>query len=188
MTLSLRIGTAAIALGAALPAFTLAQTMKPGLWEVATQMQGAAGGKMEAAMAEMQKQMAAMSPEQRKMLEDSMARQGIKMAGASGGGMKVQMCMTKEMIDRNEVAAQQHGDCTQTRAPRSGNTMKFSFECSKPPSKGEGQVTFNGPESYSMRVNTTTTVQGRSESMEMQGSGKWLSADCGNVKPPPMPK
>lgn len=172
----------------AMPAESFAQTMKPGLWEITTQMQGAAGGKMEAAMAEMQKQLAAMTPEQRKMLEDTMAKQGIKMAGAAGSGMKVQMCMTQEMIDRNEVTARQQGDCTQSRSPRSGNTMKFSFECSKPPSKGEGQVTFNGPESYSMRVNTTTTLQGRSESMEMQGSGKWLSADCGTVKPLPLPK
>ena len=192
MTLSLRTSLfragATALLCAALPALTAAQTMKPGLWEITTQVQGAAGGKMDTAMAEMQKQMANMTPEQRKMIEERMGKHGMKLGAAPGGGMQMQMCMTKEMIERNEVGAQQHGDCTQTRSPRSGNTMKFTFECSKPPSKGEGQVTFNGPESYSMRVNTTTTMQGRSEAMEMQGSGKWLSADCGNVKPPPMPK
>lgn len=170
----------------ATPATTAAQTMKPGLWEITSQMQGAAGSKVDAAMAEMQKQMAGMSPEQRKMIEDSMAKQGVKLAGSAGGGMKVQMCMTREMIERNEVASSQQGDCTQTRSPRSGNTLKFSFECTKPPSKGEGLITFDGAEAYTMKV--TTTIKGKAESMEMQGSGKWLSADCGNVKPPPVTK
>jgi hypothetical protein len=170
------------------PALTAAQTMRPGLWEITTQMQGAAGGKMDAAMAEMQKRLASMTPEQRKMVEDSMAKQGMKMGGAPGGGMKMQMCMTQEMVDRNEVTSSQHGNCTETRSPRMGNSMKFSFECTNPPSKGEGMVTFSGPDSYAMKLTTTTTVQGKSDSMDMQGSGKWLSADCGKVKPLPSPK
>jgi hypothetical protein len=151
-------------------------------------MQGASSGKMDAAMVEMQKQLASMTPEQRKMFEDRMGKQGIKIGAAPGGGMKMQTCMTQEMVDRNDIAARQQGDCTQTRSPRTGNTMKFAFECTKPPSKGEGSVTFSSPEAYSMKLSTTTTMQGKSESMDMQGSGKWLSADCGSVKPLPNPK
>lgn len=189
MKLSHRLGAAATAaFFLAAPALSRAQTMKPGLWEITTQMPGGSGGKMDAAMAEMQKQMASMTPEQRKMVEDRMGKQGMVVSGGAGGGMKMKMCMTQEMVDRNEVASRQQGDCTQTRSPRSGNTMKFAFECTKPPSKGEGQVTFNGPDSYSMKVTSTTTVQGKPESMEMQGSGKWLGSDCGNVKPIPNPK
>jgi hypothetical protein len=171
-----------------IPGITSAQSMRPGLWEITTQMQGASGGKMDAAMAEMQKQMAAMSPDQRKMVEERMAKQGMKFGGAPGGGMKMQMCMTQEMVDRNEVASRQQGNCTQTRSPRTGNSMKFAFECTNPSSKGEGTVTFSGPDAYAMKLTTTTTVQGKAESMDMQGSGKWLSADCGNVKPLPTPK
>ena len=160
-----------------------AQTMKPGLWEITNQMQGAAGGQM----AEMQKQMASMPPEQRKMMEDMMAKQGMQMGKASGGGMAVKVCMTKEMVERNEVAQQQDG-CTHTTSPRSGNTMKFAFVCTKPPSRGDGQVTFVSPEAYTMQMKAVTTVKGKEEAMDMQASGKWLGTDCGNIKPLSAPK
>ena len=189
MKLSHRLAVAASAVCLlSAPAITSAQTMRPGLWEITTQMQGAAGGKMDAAMAEMQKQLATMTPEQRKMVEERMGQHGVKLGSAPGGGMKVQMCMTQEMVDRNEIGTRQQGDCTQTRSPRSGNAMKFAFECTKPPSKGEGTVTFSGLEAYAMKLITTTTLQGKPETMEMQGSGKWLAADCGSVKPIPSPK
>jgi hypothetical protein len=105
---------------AALPA--AAQTLKPGLWEVTNKMQGGSG-QMQNAMSEMQKQMASMPPEQRKMIEEQMAKSGVKMgAGGPAGGMSMQICMTKEMVEKNEVPAQQ-GDCKTTSQARSGNTM-----------------------------------------------------------------
>lgn len=182
------IGFAAVLLAAS--AITAgAQTMKPGLWEIATQMQGGSG-ETAGAMAQAQKQMESMPPEQRKMMQDMMAKQGVQM-GASGGGMAVKICMTQEMVDRNEVSARQstsQNDCTHTNSPRVGNTMKFSFVCTKPPSSGEGQVTFTSPEAYSMKMTTTTTMRGKPEKMEMQNTGRWLGTDCGTVKPMAMPK
>jgi hypothetical protein len=164
-----------------------AETIKPGLWEITTQMQGGGSGHMTQAMAEMQKAMADMSPEQRKMMQDMMAKQGVQMGAASGGGMAVKVCMTQEMIDRNDMGTQQ-GDCTHTTTPRMGSSMKYSFSCTKPPSSGEGEVRFNSRESYSTKMAMTTTVKGKPEKMDMQGSGKWLGADCGNIKPVGIPK
>ena len=46
-----------------------AQNMKPGLWEISQKMQ-TGSGEMEKAMADMQKELAAMAPEQRKMMQD----------------------------------------------------------------------------------------------------------------------
>ncbi len=173
---------ACIALAAA--ASTSAQTLKPGLWEITNQMQGASGSKMDAAMAQMQKQMAAMSPEQRKMVEDMMAKKGMQMGAAPGGGMAMKICITPEMAARNDVAPQQHGRCTHTPAPRSGNTQKFSYTCTQPPSHGEGEVTFTSPEAYTMAMKTVTTIKGQEETMDMKASGKWLGSDCGTIKPP----
>ncbi len=171
--------------------FASAQTMKPGLWEITTQMQGGSG-EMASAMAEAQKQMENMPPEQRKMVQDMMAKQGIQLGAGGGGGMSIKVCMTQEMVDRSVVASRQSSDnqneCTQTNSPRSGNSMKFAFVCTKPPSSGEGQVTFTSPEAYSMKMASTTTVKGKPEKMDMQTSGRWLGGDCGTVKPFPMPK
>ncbi|MDB5874078.1 MAG: hypothetical protein JWQ07_3520 [Ramlibacter sp.] len=174
-TFVLAAALAAIASGAG------AQQLKPGLWEINNKMQGAG---MDDRNAQMQQQLANMPADQRKMVEEMMAKQGVK-AGA-GGGMSVKICMTKEMVERNEVGAQR-GDCTTTQQSRSGNTMKMAFTCTNPPSSGEGQVTFASPESYSMRMNVSTVVQGKPEKVSMEGNGKWLGTDCGSVKPVAVP-
>ena len=180
----MRVALAAVATAAAsavLPAG--AQSLKPGLWAVTNRMQGGSG-QMQDAMAEMQKQLASMPPEQRKMMEEQMAKSGVKMGSAGpAGGMSVKICMTREMVEKNEVPGQQ-GDCKTTSQGRSGNTMKMAFTCTNPPSSGEGQVTYNGSEGYTSRTTMSTQVQGKPEKMTMEGSGKWLGADCGTTKPP----
>ena len=117
---SLLLASAALAFASG----AYAQTTKPGLWEITNKMQSSSG-EMEKAMANMEKQMASMPPEQRKQMQDMMAKQGMSMGSASGGGMSMKVCITKEMAERNELPQQQQGDCKTTRSPVSGNTMKF---------------------------------------------------------------
>lgn len=163
-----------------------AQSMKSGLWEITQQMKMDSGG-MNDKMAAMQQQMAQMPPEQRKMMEDMMARQGIRMGAAGPGSMSIKTCMTREMAERNQIPTQQ-GDCTSTSSPRVGNTMKVAFTCTRPPSSGEGEITFSGSDAYSMKMKVNTQAGGKPETMDMEGSGKWLGADCGDVKPAASPK
>lgn len=165
----------------ALSAAAGAQSLKPGLWEVTHKMQ-AGNARTDQAMAQMQQQLASMPPEKRKMMEEMMARQGVKLGTGAGGGMSVQVCVTKEMAERNEMPSQQ-GNCKTTTQPRTGNTLKMSFTCTSPPSSGEGQFTFSSPEAYSMKMAVNSQVRGKPETMNMEGSGKWLAADCGSVKP-----
>ncbi|MEJ6021018.1 DUF3617 domain-containing protein [Ramlibacter sp. PS4R-6] len=176
---------AAAALLAAAP-FAFAQSMKPGLWEISNKMQSSSG-QMEQGMAQMQQQMANMPPEQRKMVEDMMKQRGMSMGGGSGGGMTVKFCMSKEMAERREIPSQR-GDCKTTRQQMTGNTMKMAFTCTNPPSSGEGEVTFQGPEAYQMKMVVHTQVQGKPETVNMQGSGRWLGADCGDIKPMAAPQ
>ena len=166
------VAAACTALGAS------AQNLKPGLWEVQHRMKG--NPEMERQMEEARKQIAAMPPEQRKQMESMMTGRGIQMGM---GGNAVRMCLTKEMVERNEIPAQQ-GDCRMTNQQRSGNTLKVNFTCTHPPSSGESQMTFNSPESYTMRTTATSSIEGRVEKMTVEGTGKWLGADCGSLKPP----
>lgn len=163
-----------------------AQNLKPGLWEITNKMQ-TAGGQQQQPMAELQKQLESMPPAQRKQMEDMLAERGMKMGTNSAGGMAMKICMTKEMVEKNEMPAHQ-GDCKTTHQSRSGNTMKMGFACANPPSSGEGQVTFTSPEAYSSKMAITSTVQGKPEKVTMDATGKWLGADCGNVKPILAPK
>ena len=156
-----------------------AQTQAPGLWEHSFTMKSD-DGRMEKAMAEMQKQMAAMSPEQRKQMEGAMASRGVKL-GATGNSVKV--CVTKEEAAKPPEARMNAGNCTQKDMQRSGNTMKFKYECTQPPSTGEGEMTFVSDKAYSGKTTVTSQVAGRPQQMNMEMQGKWLSSDCGDVKP-----
>ena len=174
---------AAIAAAAAAPAW--AQNLKPGLWEITSK---SSSPQMDQAMAEMQKQMASMPPAQRKQMEEMMARQGVKMSPGAGGAMTIQMCMTEEMTRRDTPPMDARGDCKITQQRKTGNTTHMAYTCANPPSSGEGSFTYNGPESYSNKMMVKTTVQGKPETVTMEGTGKWLKADCGSVKPFTPPK
>ena len=175
MRMTLVVAVACLALPAA------AQSLKPGLWELSNRMGGNA--QLDQAMAQMQKEMAAMPAEQRKQMEAMMSQRGMSMPGAAaGGGMAMRMCMTADMARRDEVPMQE--GCRVTSQSRSGNTSKMAMSCTNPPSSGEFQVTFHSPESYSSKGTFKTVVDGKTETVTMDGTGKWLGADCGNIKPP----
>jgi hypothetical protein len=171
--------SACLALAAACAASgASAQNLKPGLWEVQHKMKG--NPEMERQLEEARRQMAAMPPEQRKQMEAVLAGQGVQMAV---GGQNVRMCLTREMVERNEIPAQQ-GDCKVTNQQRTGNSLKVAFSCTNPPSSGESRMTINSPESYAMTTTATSSIDGRVEKMSVEGTGRWLGADCGNLRPP----
>lgn len=157
-----------------------AQSAKPGLWEVTSKIGG--NPELERAQAELQKQLAAMPPEQRKMMEQMMAGHGMQM-GMAGGATTMRFCLSKEMAERQELPVQTEGDCTTTITERSPRSMKMSFRCTNPPSSGEGVWSFDGDARYTMKMVTHSTVQGRPQRMTIDGSGRWLGADCGSLKP-----
>lgn len=170
----------AFALAAAAGAATAQPATQPGLWEIRSSFKSS-GGQMEQAMAEMQKQMAGMPAEQRKMMQDMLAKQGMAM-GAGGPGMNIRRCVTPEMAARDDIPVQE-GDCKQTITSRSAKVLDMQFTCTNPPSSGTGRFTFVDARNYTANVKTTTVVDGRKEQMDMQMTGKWLSADCGKLAP-----
>lgn len=150
-----------------------------GLWEHTFTMK-TQSGEMEQAMSQMQSQLANMPPQQRKMIEQMMAAQGVEI---DPNGTTVKVCITKEDAARDYVP-QSDGDCRQEVTQRTGNTIKFKFDCAgDPPSSGEGEVILLNQEVYTGKATINTKVEGKPERMGMTQTGKWLSDDCGNVKP-----
>ena len=161
-----------------------AQTQAAGLWEH-SMVTKSDDDKMNKAMADMQKQMAAMPPEQRKQMESMMASRGVKMSTDGSGATTVKVCISKEEAAKLPEARMNLGQCVQKDIQRSGNTMKFKYECTQPPSTGEGEVTFISDKAYSGKTLMTSQQGGKPQQMTMSMQGKWLSADCGSVKPSP---
>ncbi|ODU07891.1 MAG: hypothetical protein ABS84_15250 [Rubrivivax sp. SCN 71-131] len=171
------IGAAAL-----LPAH--AQRIAPGLWEMKMNM-ASPDGKLQQQMAAMQKELAQLPPEQRKMMEEMMARQGVGIDAAKGMHA-ARICISKEQAERDELPADPDGRCKYERMQRSGSMMRFAFTCSDPQSRGEGEIKLQGDKAYSSRMTTETTgPQGRTERMEINQQARWLSADCGTLKPAP---
>ncbi len=181
--LAVTLAIAAFATAWALPA--AAQKLAPGLWEHSVTMK-TDSGRMEAGMARMQQQLAAMPPEKRKQFEAMMAGQGMGMAGpGTGKPMVVKVCLTPEQAARDEMP-QSDGQCKQFSQERSGKTLRFKFACSgERAATGEGEYTLDSDKAHHGRTVISTVAQGKPERMEMEHRARWLAADCGAVQPRP---
>ena len=156
-----------------------AQTQSPGLWEHTFKLTSQ-GGETENAQAQVQAQLAAMPPEQRRKIEALMKNRGVT-TGAQGTTAK--FCLSKEQAAK-PAEPQMAGDCKQTGVTRSGNVMRYKFACIAPQRvSGEGQVIYAGDKAYTGKSTMVTQVDGRPQQMNMDMTGQWLGADCGDVKP-----
>jgi len=157
-----------------------AQKLAPGLWEHTVTVKSD-DGRAEAAMAQMQQQLAAMPPEQRKKIEEMMARRGM---GVGGKPNAVRVCISPEMASRDELPQGNEGRCKRQSLQRSGNTVRFKFVCEgNPPSSGEGEFTYAGNKAYSGRTVLDRVVKGQPQRTEVQMEGRFVASDCGDVKP-----
>lgn len=143
--------------------------MKPGLWEVTVK-------------SDEMKNMPQLSPEQ----QEQMKRMGINIPDTQGGGVVTKVCITREMAERGVPPApeQKEMGCESKNFQRSGNTYSGKIVCNGSAMKGEGKV--NGTyadNSFTSTYDFNGTMQGRPVKTRHETSGKWLSADCGNVKP-----
>lgn len=175
---------------AGLSSIALAQKLAPGLWESQNEMSMPGNPALQAQMKQAQEQMAKLPPDQRKAMEQLMAQQGVQMGSAGAGGAArptVRYCISKEQAERNEIPSDAQGRCKQESLERSGNTLRFKVSCSNPTSTGSGEITFVSDKAYTMKmaVDAAAANKGQGGRMEMASSAKWVSADCGSLKPRP---
>ncbi len=149
---------------------TAAEAIKPGLWEITTQM---SGGDMPA--------MPAMSAAERKQMEAL----GIKMPGAAGGAMSVVVkhCITKEQAEMREPPQSpedRRQRCERKDVKTSGNTTTWKIEChGEQKTTGTGTITYSGDKSYTGESTITMQDSKRgTTTMKQKFSGKWLATAC----------
>src|SRR5262245_19338137 len=183
--------------GAALAAATgLAQAQKitPGLWEHTITMKMTGNPQMEEGLKRMQEQLASMPPEKRKQMEEMMARHGggttmSGMAGMmSGKPTPIKVCITPEQAARDHIPTA-NGNCQQVDTQRSGKTMKVKFTCTREDGSsmtGKGEYTLVSDKEHTGKMTMDgTSRQGQPIHMDVEQAGRWLGADCGDVKPRP---
>lgn len=157
----------------AVPASAL--EMRPGLWEMSSDDIQVDGNKMPG-MAEMVEQMKALPPEQRKMMEDMLAAQGVVL-GAGG----VRMCLSAEQIKSRELPFQDEPGCSQNVTEQTGDPWRFSFEC--PDAKGTGETRLISDREVASVIDSQYRTGDQEGSSRIQSQGRWLSDDCGTLEP-----
>jgi hypothetical protein len=166
----------AFAVAAAAPLPT--PPVKVGLWEVRTAMLDADGH--EVAPPE-QAALARMSPEARARMAEAMKARGVSLPDANGAS---KVCLTKALFDSGswQQLASDAG-CTTSYSAQSATTWKWHSSCTTMKSESDGETVFSGAERYKTKVTTTVTVTGKTRTTTRVLEGKWISADCGDVKP-----
>ncbi|HEY8856963.1 MAG TPA: DUF3617 domain-containing protein [Rugosibacter sp.] len=146
-----------------------AEAMKPGLWEVTSQMSGGNMPKMPTLSAAELKQMEAM---------------GIKLPNAGNPMMvTVKQCVTKEQAEKRlpPQGAEDHRQrCEQKDMKTSGNTMTWKIECNgEQKMSGTGSMTWQNSEHYTGRSTFTMQDPQRGQmTMSQTYTAKWLAANC----------
>lgn len=144
--------------------------MKPGLWEMSM-------------MSDAMKEMPKIPPEQL----EKMKQMGIKMPMMENGAIVHQICITKEMAEQDHppMAQREQSMCKPQNINQSGNSYSMDLICDSPELKGMGTVrgSFNGSSSLRSVYDFKGTSRERPVVQHMETTGKWLSADCGTVKP-----
>jgi hypothetical protein len=164
---------------AALPA----QEIKPfdvklGLWEstLSTEMSGMA---MPTAPQIPPDALSRMPPEQRARVEAMM-----KGRGGSPRSMTVKSCITKETLSRAGAFGQPDKSCTMTVVSSTPTKQVLHMDCTRDNNHMTGDTTIERVDAE--HVKGTTLIKSEGEhaiNMKSNFETKFLSSDCGDVKP-----
>jgi hypothetical protein len=148
---------------------SIASPMKPGLWEMSM------GADQMPAMPKL-------TPEQM----DQMRKAGVEPPTVQNGHYIVKVCVTKEMAasERPPVHRSESG-CQTRNFQHLGTDYSLEEVCDGPYRKGTAFIkgTFNGSESISTTYDFKGTQRGQPVNQHHEVTGRFLSADCGSVKP-----
>ncbi len=148
---------------------------KPGLWEATMQSDAI-------------KNMPPIPPEQLEKLK----QMGIKIPNIQNGGITTQICVTKEMAERDQppVSFKDQSGCQSKNVQKNGNTWSMDLVCDKTEMKGSGKVTaiYQGDDSVQSVFDFKGIANNKPINIHSETKSKWLSADCGDVKPIDIPK
>ena len=152
--------------------------VKPGLWEAKISALDADGQEM---VPPEQAALSRLSPEARARMADAMKARGVSLPDTNGA---TKVCLTKEMFEsgRWQQMASEAG-CTTNYSTLSSTSWKWHSSCTTLKSESDGEAVFNSPESYKTKVTTSATVMGKTNTSTRIIQGKWLGADCGDIKP-----
>ena len=151
---------------------------KPGLYEVTSQMSMGGAG----------------APQMPQLPPGVQLPPGMQMPQGMGGPIVTRVCVTQAMIDKygGPSPAPQHGQCQVTDISMKANGMTAKIICTgQMNATGTVETTWTDANTSQTKMHMTGTMQmgqnSRPIDMTVQSTSVYKGADCGDVKPPPMP-
>jgi hypothetical protein len=170
LALSLSVAAVLPAFGADSPSFKV----KTGLWQMTTDSERSGAPPIPA------EALQRLTPDQRARLEANFQRSLGPRHGVT------QHCVTQADIDKGfeGMSDMGGGQCTRTVTERSGTVRAGTFTCTgRENSSGSYRFEATSAEAVVGSWNATIGEAGQTMNMKAALQGKWLSADCGDVKP-----
>jgi hypothetical protein len=160
---------------------------KPGLWETTVTLDITGMPPMPAMPQLTPDQLAKLPPEARQRLEAMMAGRG---GGGSPRTITSKSCVSKESIEKGMAFANSNqANCTRKIVSSSSSKIEMHMECAmeKTDMKTVSDFTVERVDSEHVKAGGITKTTGgpnnRTMESKMNVTSKWLSADCGDLKP-----
>lgn len=108
-----------------------------------------------------------------------------QMASMPARVTKVHSCATRDNIAEMfaDARQQRQGSCTRSNLQSTSTGLSVDFSCNGGETKGHVDVVFDSDSSAHSTMHATTNMQGTAIQMDSATTAKWISADCGSVKP-----
>jgi hypothetical protein len=151
---------------------------KLGLWESAVSTDIPGRSALAATPQIPESALARMAPEQRAQMEAMMK------ARSGGAPITTRMCLTRESLASGGLG-QRDKSCTTKVVSSSSTQQVVHVECVREEVKSSGDMTVQvvDPQHIKGTMVMKSTVAGQTRDMKMSFENKWVSADCGTVKP-----
>ena len=123
--------------------------------------------------------LAHMTPAQRAQMQ-------ARLNAAAAAPTSFKSCVTPEQVRSGfDLDADHPANCIRTIVDSSATSLTLHIECKRPRSASVGTVHFQATDASNVQgvVNMTVTTRGHAMTVQSQTVGKWLGADCGNVRP-----
>ena len=123
--------------------------------------------------------LAKMSPEQREKFE-----QMIKGRMGAPQTHTHKYCLTKEKLEKDLSFGEDRGKCTHDILSSSSSGAEVKFHCVEEDMSTDGTAKFHAANSENVKgtIHATSTGSGKSMTMDISVTSRYLSSSCGDVK------
>jgi len=156
------------------------QPVEPGLWEIKVSSEIVDSEPARRKYEKLLKQMQNVPPEQRKQAVAAIPKPGVPVVQTQ------RICLTPEQASEgwDLSKADEDEDCRTEYGEKKGGRIPVKLTCKEQSATGVGEVVFKGSKGWSTTMRMTTRSPGEPPSETvMRTESRWLSSDCGSVKP-----